>query len=97
MLGYGRDPVHRIPVDADFRMDVATLREATQTLGDEAYVGAVVAVICTIEEGAVDPVHEVNACDSTTSATRSARGAGPRFGPSRTPCRPCCGHPVLAA
>ena len=40
-------------------MDVSLLERAITSLADDQYVAAVVAVVGTTEEGAVDPVHEI--------------------------------------
>ncbi len=78
-------------------MGVAALHEATQTLGDEAYVAAVVAVICTTEEGAVDAVHEVKVlCDDDLGDPKRTPGRS-AIRPQPTRSRPRRGHPVLAA
>lgn len=60
LLGIGRRAIYRVRVDSKFRMDVADLRK--QLLEAEAlgkHVLAVVAVVGSTEEGAVDPVHEI--------------------------------------
>lgn len=59
ILGYGEDALRRIPVDKNFRMDVAALEQAIATMEADEYIAAVIAVVGTTEEGAVDPVHEV--------------------------------------
>lgn len=59
ILGYGADAVRVVPVDSHFRMDQQALREGLTSLPEENYVAAVIAVLGTTEEGAVDPVHRV--------------------------------------
>jgi tyrosine decarboxylase len=60
ILGLGLDSLEFIRVDERFRMDICHLRETIDRLvADRIPVLAVVAVVGTTEEGAVDPVHEV--------------------------------------
>ena len=59
LLGYGEDCVMNVPVDSHFRLRVDTLRERIRDLDDDCYVAAVIAVAGTTEEGAVDPIHEI--------------------------------------
>ncbi|MCC6659739.1 MAG: hypothetical protein IT437_02510 [Phycisphaerales bacterium] len=73
VLGIGRDALVRVRVDPDFRMrpdDLdARLREADRA---GAHVLAVIAVVGTTEEGAVDPVDRILA----VRAAREAAGLG---------------------
>jgi len=60
ILGLGQDNLVFIRVDDRFRLDVQHLRETILRLADERTpILAVVAVVGTTEEGAIDPVHEV--------------------------------------
>lgn len=59
VLGYGEDAVEFVPVESHFRINVEDLRERVFDLSSDKYVAAVIAVMGTTEEGAVDPVHRV--------------------------------------
>ncbi len=73
VLGIGRDALVRVRVDADFRMLPEDL-EAKLTEAERArsHVLAVVAVVGTTEEGAVDPIDQILAL----RAAREAAGRG---------------------
>ncbi|WP_295445868.1 pyridoxal-dependent decarboxylase [uncultured Thiodictyon sp.] len=59
-IGVGARQVMAIPIDAHYRMDVARLRQQLeQALAARQPVIAVVGVVGTTEEGAVDPMHEL--------------------------------------
>jgi glutamate/tyrosine decarboxylase-like PLP-dependent enzyme/anti-sigma regulatory factor (Ser/Thr protein kinase) len=59
-IGIGAQQVVPIPVNADYRMDVARLRqELEKALKEKRPVIAVVGVVGTTEEGAVDPLDEM--------------------------------------
>jgi glutamate/tyrosine decarboxylase-like PLP-dependent enzyme/anti-sigma regulatory factor (Ser/Thr protein kinase) len=59
-IGIGAGQVVPVPVDADYRMDVAQLRhELEKALKEKRPVIAVVGVVGTTEEGAVDPMDEL--------------------------------------
>lgn len=60
VLGLGRKNLISVPVDSDFRMNIAALRRImTELDAEQARVIAVVAVTGSTEEGAVDPVDQV--------------------------------------
>lgn len=60
VLGMGRDALVTVAVDTDFRMDVADLdRKLDQIAKGGGRVVAVVAVVGSTEEGAVDPLDEI--------------------------------------
>jgi glutamate/tyrosine decarboxylase-like PLP-dependent enzyme len=60
VLGLGRESLIHVPVDHDFRMDARALEAALDRLDTEhRHALAVVAVVGTTEEGAVDPVDKV--------------------------------------
>ncbi len=59
ILGYGSDSVRAVPVTPQFRMDVECLKDAVLGLADDEYIAAVLAIIGTTEEGAVDPLHDI--------------------------------------
>ena len=59
-IGIGARQVVPIPIDARYRMDTARLRqELERALKEHRPVIAVVGVLGTTEEGAVDPIHEL--------------------------------------
>lgn len=59
ILGYGENVIHPIPVTSNFRINVDALKDMILNLNENEYVAAVVCVVGTTEEGAVDPVHRV--------------------------------------
>lgn len=59
VLGYGERAVRVVPVDTHFRMDVAALRKDILNRSADTYTAAVVGIVGTTEEGAVDPIHEL--------------------------------------
>jgi len=59
VLGYGEDAIRPIPVTHNFRINVDALRDMINELGENEYIAAIVCVVGTTEEGAVDPVHRV--------------------------------------
>jgi glutamate/tyrosine decarboxylase-like PLP-dependent enzyme len=58
-LGYGERAVKRIPVDRRFRIDIGALKNAIFELPRERYVAAVVGIVGTTEEGAVDRINAI--------------------------------------
>ncbi len=61
ILGYGEDHVVPVPITPQFRMDTAALREMLFEQDDDSYTVAVIGVMGTTEEGAVDPIHQIHA------------------------------------
>lgn len=60
VLGIGTDNLVRVNVTDDFRMDIMDLRTKIEaTVSEGSPVLAVIGVVGTTEEGAVDPVHEI--------------------------------------
>lgn len=59
ILGYGENAIRPIPVTGNFRINVDSLQDMILSLGSDEYIAAVVCVVGTTEEGAVDPVHRV--------------------------------------
>jgi glutamate/tyrosine decarboxylase-like PLP-dependent enzyme len=59
ILGYGTAAVSLIPVDEHFRMDVEVLEQKIIDLRDDEYIAAVVGIVGTTEEGAVDSIHRI--------------------------------------
>jgi len=59
-IGIGTRQVSPIPIDTNYRMDTARLRqELERALKERIPIIAVVGVVGTTEEGAVDPMHEL--------------------------------------
>jgi len=59
VLGYGEDAARLIPVNERFQMDVDVLRDMIRGLAPNEYVAAVIGIVGTTEEGAVDPIHRI--------------------------------------
>lgn len=60
ILGIGQENLIPVPVKDDYRMDIAALQREIERLADaHTPILAVVAVVGTTEEGAVDEVHEI--------------------------------------
>jgi glutamate/tyrosine decarboxylase-like PLP-dependent enzyme len=59
VLGYGEDAARLIPVNERFQMDVEQLRSTIRGLAPDEYVAAVIGIVGTTEEGAVDPIHRI--------------------------------------
>lgn len=59
VLGYGEGALHLIPVNERFQLDAAALSAALEALAPEEYVAAMIGVVGTTEEGAVDPIHHI--------------------------------------
>ena len=59
ILGYGEDSVRLIPTTATFRMDIDALQTALRAQSQDEYTAAVVGIVGSTEEGAVDPVHQI--------------------------------------
>ena len=61
ILGYGNSAIRRIPITSKFRINVKKLKEMLYDLKEDEFVIAVITVAGTTEEGAVDPIHKVQA------------------------------------
>jgi len=60
ILGIGKDNIQMINMDSSFRMDIAHLKEKLEhILAQNRFPLAVVPIMGTTEEGAVDPVHQI--------------------------------------
>ena len=59
VLGYGEDAARLIPINDRFQMDVTALADALGGLAANEYVAAVIGIVGTTEEGAVDPLHRI--------------------------------------
>ena len=57
ILGYGKVSIRKIPLNSKFRIDTEKLEKMLFNLQSNEYIVAVVAVVGTTEEGAVDPIH----------------------------------------
>jgi glutamate/tyrosine decarboxylase-like PLP-dependent enzyme len=60
VLGYGEGNVIKIPVGSNFRINIAELENLINNLDEDEYIAAVIGVLGTTEEGAIDPLHEIN-------------------------------------
>lgn len=60
VLGYGENSIRLVGIDSNFRMDAKILRKQLSEMADNEYVAAVIAIAGTTEEGAVDPIYEIN-------------------------------------
>jgi len=60
ILGYGEAAVRSVPVTARFQLNMAELSRMLHELKENEYVAAVVGIVGTTEEGAVDPIHEIH-------------------------------------
>lgn len=59
LLGYGETNVEKIPVESNFRLNADELKNRLENLGEDEYVAAVIGILGTTEEGAIDPIHEI--------------------------------------
>ncbi len=59
VLGYGEEAVRLVSVNDRFQMDIEALRSVLQRLEPTEYVAAVIGIVGTTEEGAVDPIHRI--------------------------------------
>ncbi len=59
VLGYGEDAARLVPVNARFQMDADALEATVAGLAPQEYVAAVIGIVGTTEEGAVDPIHRI--------------------------------------
>ena len=62
LVGLGADALEKVPVDARIRLDTDALRERLQQcIENQQPVLGVVSIVGTTEEGAIDPLHEIEA------------------------------------
>jgi len=62
LVGLGADALEKVPVDARIRLDTDALRERLQEcIEHQQPVLGVVSIVGTTEEGAIDPLHEIEA------------------------------------
>lgn len=59
LLGYGNVSIKKIPLTSKFRIDSNALETLLFNLKSDEYIAAVIGVVGTTEEGAVDPIHEI--------------------------------------
>jgi len=71
VLGYGEDAVRAIPVNQRFQIDMEQLQRAVFGLKQDEYVAAVIGIVGTTEEGAVDPIHQIHWLRKTCESTRN--------------------------
>ncbi|MCS7055376.1 MAG: pyridoxal-dependent decarboxylase [Thermoflexales bacterium] len=71
VLGYGEDCLRAVPVNRQFRIDTTALRAMLDSLDSREYVAAVIGVVGTTEEGAVDPIHTLSAIRAERARTHN--------------------------
>ena len=59
VLGYGEAAARLIPVNDRFQIDMGALEHTLRNLAPKEYVAAVIGIVGTTEEGAVDPIHRI--------------------------------------
>ena len=59
VLGYGEDAARLVPVNARFQMDIPAFEATLEGMAPHEYVAAVIGIVGTTEEGAVDPIHRI--------------------------------------
>jgi glutamate/tyrosine decarboxylase-like PLP-dependent enzyme len=59
VLGYGEDCIELVPTNSRFQIDLRELESRLFSLPASEYVAAVVGIVGTTEEGAVDAVHHI--------------------------------------
>lgn len=59
VLGYGNVAIRKVPLNEKFRIDTKALENLLLSLNENEYIAAVIGVVGTTEEGAVDPIHEI--------------------------------------
>lgn len=71
VLGYGEAALRLVPVNERFQLDAEALAAALDALAPDEYVAAVVGVVGTTEEGAVDPIHRIRDIRATREKRRN--------------------------
>lgn len=59
ILGYGEVSIELIPVDENFRINTTILETKLKTLGKNEYIAAVIGIVGSTEEGAVDSIYDI--------------------------------------
>lgn len=59
VLGYGEAAVRLVPVNSRFQVNIDILRAMLFDLAEDEYVAAVIGIVGTTEEGAVDAIHKI--------------------------------------
>ncbi|NTU78673.1 MAG: hypothetical protein HGA45_04595 [Chloroflexales bacterium] len=59
ILGYGEDSVRLVPVTSHFRVNTELLRSMLEHVREHEYIAAVIGIVGTTEEGAVDAIHTI--------------------------------------
>lgn len=60
VLGYGEDAVRFVPVTNRFKINIEKLSSMVQAMKPNEYIAAVIGIVGSTEEGAVDPIHEIH-------------------------------------
>lgn len=60
ILGYGEAALRSVPVTVRFQLDMAQLRSMLFALRKDEYMAALIGIVGTTEEGAVDPIHPIH-------------------------------------
>jgi glutamate/tyrosine decarboxylase-like PLP-dependent enzyme len=71
VLGYGEAALRLIPVNDRFQLDMGALERTLEELAPEEYVAAVIGIVGTTEEGAVDPIHRIRDLRERRERTRN--------------------------
>ncbi|HSB52835.1 MAG TPA: pyridoxal-dependent decarboxylase [Gemmatimonadales bacterium] len=71
VLGYGEAALRLVPVNDRFQLNADALGAALEALAPDEYVAAVIGVVGTTEEGAVDPIHRIRDIRSTLEKRRN--------------------------
>jgi glutamate/tyrosine decarboxylase-like PLP-dependent enzyme len=59
VLGYGENSIISVPVTSRFKLDMNYFRRYVNNLKPHQYIAAVIGIVGTTEEGAIDPIHEL--------------------------------------
>ncbi|MBT8220171.1 MAG: hypothetical protein KJP00_10110 [Bacteroidia bacterium] len=59
LLGIGRNAIHKVSVDSEFRIDTDQLKNQLFKLKPNQVVLGVIGIAGTTEEGAIDPIHKI--------------------------------------
>jgi glutamate/tyrosine decarboxylase-like PLP-dependent enzyme len=59
VLGYGEHNIKSIPVESNFRLNIDALKNELFNINENEYVGCVIGILGTTEEGAIDPIHHI--------------------------------------
>lgn len=59
VLGYGENAVRSVPITSRFQIDMEKLEQMIKRIEPNEYIAAVIGIVGTTEEGAVDPIHKM--------------------------------------